>query len=505
MRQQYQSISMENWPSSNRRPRPSDTSCKYPEMAYKLEAASIKYTPAWFEGWAGTILTWALIVLLALFQVGIFAIGMAMIYTSHAGIDESSSDFAFYKNSRFRECANTSPEQVNCTLLQGNALNGYQTPAQKDPQNHFLVYMTFRDFQGNSSELPTYTWCEMVSCLKDFKVLPTALRPSALQLPSLKTWFQCNIQAILGAWAARTWIGSQSRQAPSACKGMSFLDWAPAVYTIGSTLYWWAEFFRWCTRPDYHASVSVITWISVWTLAYRVRYHPFSCRFKEDSCYRKALTWILWTTATLQWIISCVLLRRNWRDLFPPRLDFAQRYDCVKSQVASAPGQSPCSTDQLCSISWLLTNPGWKGWSSDQTSGNFFAQYDIASIMLVILFSFSTFAFVSTPLATTITRGYALLRPDRRVKRTLLGDLAHIDNKLSGPVGAGAVAALVSLCIGALLIGHTPVAWDSLNREGSVAYDLDCTAVHVIASPWRQYMDIGYGRALRIIRMWFNV
>lgn len=181
---------MENWPSSNRRSRPSAISCKYPEMAYKLEAASIKYTPAWFEGWAGTILSWALNVLLALFQVGIFAIGMVMIYTSHAGIDESSSDFALYKNSRFRECANTSPEQVNCTLLQGNALNGYQPPAQKDPQNHFLVYMTFRDFEGNSSELPTYTWCEMVSCLKDFKVLPTALRPSALQLPSLKTWFQ---------------------------------------------------------------------------------------------------------------------------------------------------------------------------------------------------------------------------------------------------------------------------------------------------------------------------
>lgn len=496
---------MENWPSSIRRPRRSARSCKYPEVAYKLEAASIKFTPAWFESWAGSILTWALIVLLALFQVGIFAIGIAMIYTNHASIDESSSGFALYKNSRFRECANTSPERVNCTLLQGNAIDSYQQPAQRDPQNHFLMDMTFHDYQRNTYEHPTYTWCEMVSCLKDFKVLPTTLRPSALQLPSLKTWFQCNIQAILGAWAARTWIGSQSRQVPSACKGMSFLDWAPAVYTIGVTLYWWAEFFRWCTRPDYHAFVSVIAWISVWTLAYRVRYHPFSCRFKEDSSYRKVLSWILWTTAIIQWIVSCDLLRRNWRDFFPPRLDFAQRYDCVKSQVASAPGHSPCTTDQLCSIQWLLSNPGWMGWSGDAESANFFAQYDIASPMLAIVFCFSTAAFLSAPLVTAITRGYAILRPERRVKRTLLGDLAYFDNELGGPVVSGAVAALASLCIGAILLGHTPVTWDSVNREGPVAYDLDCTVVHVIASPWRQYMDIEYGRALRIIRMWFNI
>lgn len=213
---------------------------------------------------------------------------------------------------------------------------------------------------------------------------------------------------------------------------------------------------------------------------------------------------MLWTIATIQWIISCVLLKRNWRDLFPLRLDFARSYDCVKSQVASAPGQSPCSTEQLCSMPWLLTNPGWLGWSSDPASENVFAQFDIASFMLVILFFFSSAAFVSTPLATIIKRGYALLHPDRCAKGTILGDLGYIDNKLSGPVGAGAVAALVSLCIGALLIGHTPMVWNMLNKEGPVAYDLDCTAVHIIVSPWRQYMDIGYDRALRVIRMWFS-
>ncbi|KAI6779283.1 uncharacterized protein J7T54_001013 [Emericellopsis cladophorae] len=493
---------MEYWPSSDRRPQRTARICNYPDVAYKLDAASIKHSPAWFEAWGGTILGWIMVVLLTLFQAGIFAIGIAMIYTNDASIDESSPDFALYKNSRFHECVNTTPESVDCTLLQGNAID---MSTEGDEQNHFLIDMVFHDYQNNTTEHPTYTWCEVVSCLKDFKILPTTLRPSALQLPSWKTWFQCNIQAIIAAWAARTWIGAQSRKSRSACKGISIKDWGPAVYTIGATVYWWVDFIRWCTRPDYHAFVSVIEWISTWTLAYKMGYHPFSCIFKEDSRWRKVLAGILWTTTVVQWVISCYLFSRYWKEFFPPSLEFAQRYDCVQSQVASAPGQSSCTPDQLCSIPWLLTNPGWNGWSMEAGSSNFFAQYDIANIMLALLFFFSTFTFVSVPLVATATRTYAILRPDRHPERSLFGDLVYFNDEIGGPVISGAVAALVSLCFSALLLGHTPATWNSLNREGPVAYDLDCSAVHVIASPWRQYVDIEYGRALRFVRMWFSI
>jgi hypothetical protein len=43
------------------------------------------------------------------------------------------------------------------------------------------------------------------------------------------------------------------------------------------------------------------------------------------------------------------------------------------------------------------------------------------------------------------------------------------------------------------------------NRDGPVAYDLDCQALHVYLSPWRHYLDVDdYQRGLRIARMWLN-
>ena len=497
---------MENQPSERQRPRNSARGCKFPDIAYKVDIAYRKWSCHWFaEVWILVALRWSMVVLLILLQIGVVVIGIIMILKTHSSTDEASNDFALYKNSRFKECVNATPERVICTLLQGNLLGTGKDHTLQAQQNHFLMVLSFADYTwGDFDRRPTYTWCEMASCFKDYKQIPTTLRPSSLQLSNLKLWFQLNLAAILGAWTTRSWIGKQPRQAPSACKGIGFLDWAPAVYTIGATLYWWAEFFRWCTRPDYYAVVSVIAWIPVWSLAYKVRYHPFSCKFNKDSTYKKILSWVLWTIATIQCIISCELLRRNWGDFSVPRLDFAQRYDCIKSRIAAAPGSSACAAEKLCSIPWLLSNPGWTG--DGETEIFNFPTFGPVKAIFLFTFFVSLFGFFSTPFAVAIRRSYTFFHPHKRIKRTILDDLAYFDDTYgSGPIIVAALAAFGTLCTGAAMIGYTPSLWNFMNREGTIAYDLECTAVHVIVSPWRQYMDIEYGRVLRMVQMWFNV
>ena len=42
-------------------------------------------------------------------------------------------------------------------------------------------------------------------------------------------------------------------------------------------------------------------------------------------------------------------------------------------------------------------------------------------------------------------------------------------------------------------------------REGPLAFDVDCKAVHAVMSPWRYYLDVERdNRAMRIARMWLN-
>lgn len=48
--------------------------------------------------------------------------------------------------------------------------------------------------------------------------------------------------------------------------------------------------------------------------------------------------------------------------------------------------------------------------------------------------------------------------------------------------------------------------WVPMNREATVAYDVDCHALHIAISPWKLYLDLGDdNRAWRIARSWFNV
>ncbi|KAF2678342.1 hypothetical protein K458DRAFT_395152 [Lentithecium fluviatile CBS 122367] len=43
------------------------------------------------------------------------------------------------------------------------------------------------------------------------------------------------------------------------------------------------------------------------------------------------------------------------------------------------------------------------------------------------------------------------------------------------------------------------------NREGPVAYDVQCNALHVPFSPWKYFLDVGdSGRAMRVPKMWLN-
>jgi hypothetical protein len=54
-------------------------------------------------------------------------------------------------------------------------------------------------------------------------------------------------------------------------------------------------------------------------------------------------------------------------------------------------------------------------------------------------------------------------------------------------------------------LGTIRSTWQEWHRETSVAFDLDCQAVHIAISPWRQYLDVnGFSRATPVAKTWFN-
>ncbi|ETS82811.1 hypothetical protein PFICI_04687 [Pestalotiopsis fici W106-1] len=428
----------------------------------------------------------------ALCLVGIVAIVIAMFKTRNSiggGAAYGTPEYALFKNTNFSQCASAPLEAVDCAALRANGFGQGNVSFPGVEQGGFVLYSRAKNYTSDddiSSETDsTLGWCEMMSCFSDFKVLPSTPKPSALKPSNISVWMTINITALVAATNLRKFASGDKALRPG--------DGLVVSYVASSTVFWWAMFFRWATNPAYYAANSLVSWISVWQQAY------ISERLADR---RSVRTWILWILTGLQAIGACVQLGYNWGQFKPTGVDLVPRYDCLQSGILGAPGNSSCSAEQLCSKSWLYSAPQW--------DFDLMASMSDGSSMLAFCWGFIKVMLLCVVIPSIILFGLPILAPlilfviQLIAKGPKTRDEPGMVVKVSR-VGGYFFALLFGLVAGIAMFATIPKGWNADAREATIAYDLNCTAVHVTISQWRSYYDIPDDRVLRIAQELLNV
>lgn len=160
--------------------------------------------------------------------------------------------------------------------------------------------------------------------------------------------------------------------------------------------------------------------------------------------------------------------------------------------MAEAPGLSPCSTQQLCGNSWLLTQPSFR--YQDEFLGP-----EILVQVYFIVFTLAAFF----PL---IMLGIALLFEvigGRPLSMDTVRDIRK-ESKINSTVTLGIAAWCGGIAFGSGFTANV-IRSNSHGQEAPLTIYPACNAVHVALSPWRFYLDVDqYQKVLRLVKMWFN-
>lgn len=212
-------------------------------------------------------------------------------------------------------------------------------------------------------------------------------------------------------------------------------------------------------------------------------YHPYACQFSPGSLWKPIFIGVLSTVAAVHWIATIYLLRLKWPDIIGPALyksPLYPKYGCLRDQVAAAPGTSSCTSQELCNREWLRSD----------------SRFRSATCSFPTLYTFG-FMLTIVPITTFFVD---LVRTKLKILR-FYGDIHRLNIIKFVPLLPG-----VLLTGGALLL-LTLVGWnmDGMNGEATVAYDLNCSVVHISLSSGQNYLDVDmFGRTLRIVKMWLS-
>ncbi|KAL3474791.1 hypothetical protein BJX99DRAFT_230983 [Aspergillus californicus] len=426
--------------------------------------------------------TWLCLVIGAINLIAIVAILIYTLIKYRATADE---DFAFYKNTRFEECAATVTNAVNCTAL--------QEYTNYDGLDYHYIRGTGLSL-GNGSSM---AWCDMVSCFNGFKVIPSSVNNRAMSTTPLSGCWLAVVTAMGALWSFRSscpLFHSKKAKAKKPCRGireLGIIDWGFLIWDVcGPLFWWWTSFFLSLARSEPNPTLSRIAWTVSWKYAHLIQYHPYWCSLSRVRNLRRALPWAFGALAILQWGATFYLVYREWTSSF---VDAS--YNCLATNIPTGPGTSPCTAQQLCSKTWLFA------------STYFAVPSDWGVRFPCALFGTSTYVLIVSPIVLALVKLIKLVQKRQRLRHPYfersMKDYYHMwsPTVLLAFFGIGIVAA--GSYITAAGIG---LRWNRNRADAFVAVDYACRAVHVGVSPWRFYLDVGaYARPLRVAMLWFGV
>jgi hypothetical protein len=278
----------------------------------------------------------------------------------------------------------------------------------------------------------------------------------------------------------------QNRDRRERCRKIEWDLWIILAWDLAAIIWWWINFVRYLHEPTQFRMPGIFIWVSLWKYGYLIDFHPYSCVLHNIPTVAQVIKWALNTFSFVQWVVSAYVLQRTQYAIS----DYPT-YDCLASQIPTAPGTSTCSASQICSRD-LLFHSHSMGFSSDQNKTPEPGIY-IIFICLSVVFLLGIIVYLFIWLGLPVC-GPGSLKEYRELARK-----KDVGYHLS-------ICGLSFLGI-ALMVFTAYFAINAVQRgrETSVAIDWDCKAVRVTLSPWRFYFDVWYQLPVRVVQMWFDV
>ncbi|KAL4964831.1 uncharacterized protein BDV14DRAFT_200637 [Aspergillus stella-maris] len=426
---------------------------------------------------------WLSLIALVSFLIFGVVIAARFVGTDNTGYDPDSAEYTLYKNTLFKTCYAQEPQvEYNCSGVHE------QIFSPSDFQHHGIGILNRPDYRKPVYDIDA-DWCQVISCFKDWKVIPSKPRPSALWEVTNEEWISVILTLVAGLLQINT-IYRESGNVGFDCKGrLGWDDWGGVAFDAVSAVWWWVGFGQWATDSAQTASLpTVLGWFSLWKYSELLQFHPFSCGIpflRRRPRATRALRWILRIIAAAQWGIGAhvlTILQGSHSD--------AQVYDCLASAMQTAPGITACTAQQICSQEWLFKSPAFGGEFGDGVK---------PSLALLLAFAASTIAAAIPPFGL-----FACLVVPVAVGSEFKGYTywkEKYDKINPGMTVATGVGTLYALIYGAL---YAASVGKEVERYGAVTFYRECTALNANVSPWRDYFDVDDRWAIRFARMLFN-
>lgn len=492
------------------------------------------------------ILMTILLIVVGFFVIALVSITVALMYTDTTGFRVDGPNFSLYKNTMLEQCSRSLPStKINCTMIfwtrvsNHNLTDPYRwvesSEIDSPRRNEFGVQDKYGSATDDGATL--YGWCDLMSCLKDYKIIPSQPRPHSFGLYGynrFQVWGWLCVSAATGIWFVRNALisihrpqessesilirryvrehpeevsSSTSRiielqMAEGTCSGVGKTDWLFWIVDAGTSGLWLYSYFKTIGNRFDITLANTLAWVTPWRVTIGLFNHPFACHHphsnrsnhQSQTRFARIITSVMAVIAVVSWIlcVHLLLVGANVRRTKYPV------YQCLESEILQAPGATVCSPQILCSKEkqWLFAN---RGWDINIDNGVGLGK-KAADARYSGVFFFSS-------VAAWAALGFWVLN-----QVYFKGKWYRWDVKWRRVLNGTVVASLVYLLILSILEGTYILTEVFAYNKGSetprqavVAFDVNCTAAHVYMSDWRYYLDIdGFDRPTRIARTLLN-
>ncbi|OQE32253.1 hypothetical protein PENSTE_c001G03202 [Penicillium steckii] len=233
---------------------------------------------------------------------GIVIISIFAIKTDNTGFDSHGSDYALYKNTRFKDCYNTPLSNITYDC---STVREYLSPANETDNGVIAFHKPTLSLPNSATGVKTnFSLCEIVSCLSDFKVIPSTPRPSALWPTALEVGTKVAVIVFFSFLELKFLRSAMFTNTGSSCQGIRWYNWCFIAWDFISYIWWCVGMGRFATLPKNYPFPSMIGWISLWKYCYTINYHPFACALKGSPKQARIIKLILYPLAIIQWAAS---------------------------------------------------------------------------------------------------------------------------------------------------------------------------------------------------------
>ncbi|KAJ5475965.1 hypothetical protein N7475_001694 [Penicillium sp. IBT 31633x] len=459
-----------------------------PSEASSFPAFPIPSKIRWLRPAITGFLWFAIVAFSTYLAIAVVVTVLFAVNTDNKGVEQGTADYALYKNTMFKDCYDKPAldNANNCTIIDSFLKRG-----KSDVVSQGIGYMAKLDLYDSALpdyERTSYSWCQVAGCFNDYKLIPSEPRSTAFWATSIGAYTEVSMIILAALWQLKKLHKSQYTNETEPCKKIEWDLWVIQFWELVSVGWWWFDFGRHVSDRAAYPAPGMLSWVPLWKYGYLLNFHPYSCAIRHSPRTASVLKWLMNTLAFVQWVISVYI----WNTFADVHSSYPT-YDCLASQITTAPGTSTCPVEQICARDLLFRSYDFAFSSEimDITDPKIamYVAFCILSLGPVMRF----FIIGVFPMVQYLMGKGSL--------EELRGEMYKNDIGYAGSLGLASIACII---VGGLVTAGAIIAFRH-DRESAFAVDWTYKTVHVNLSAWRYYLDVEYELPLRAVKMWFNV